>query len=79
MKYSIRLIGSTPYSTKVMAAPSKVPLLLVASAAAIMTATYSHAIGMMYMRVLLVLSAWCGASAVILRLFRANLVCEVIR
>jgi hypothetical protein len=32
-------IGNSPYNTKVMMAPSTVPLLLVASAAAIMSAT----------------------------------------
>jgi hypothetical protein len=39
MMYSMSPMGRSPYSTKVMSAPSTVPLLLVASAAAIMSAT----------------------------------------
>jgi hypothetical protein len=39
MKYKTKPIGKTPYKTKVMRAPSKLPLLLVASATAIIKAT----------------------------------------
>jgi len=39
MKYSINPTGSIPYNTKVMIAPNTDPLVLVASAAAIMKAT----------------------------------------
>jgi hypothetical protein len=52
MKYSTIVTGKTPYKTKVTKAPSMVPLELVASAAAIMTATYNQAIGTIYMLVL---------------------------
>ena len=43
------LSGSTPYNTKVMAAPSRLPVLLVASAAAIINTTYIHPIITKYM------------------------------
>jgi len=49
MTYTTRPIGSAPYSTKVTSAPNNVPLLLVASATAIIRATYSQARGTMYM------------------------------
>jgi hypothetical protein len=39
MKYKIKPMGKTPYKTKVMRAPRRVPLLLVASATAIIKAT----------------------------------------
>jgi hypothetical protein len=39
MKYRIKPIGKTPYNTKVMRAPRRVPLLFVASATAIIKAT----------------------------------------
>jgi len=48
MKYSIRPIGISPYNTKVMQAPSTVPWLLVASATAIISATYNQARGTIY-------------------------------
>jgi hypothetical protein len=46
-------IGNTPYNTNVMMAPSTVPLLLVASATAIITTTYNQAIGTRYMDMLI--------------------------
>jgi hypothetical protein len=48
MKYRINPTGSRPYSNSVMMAPSREPLLAVASATLIMTATYSQAMGMIY-------------------------------
>ncbi len=48
MKYRISPTGSRPYSKKVMMAPRMLPLLAVASATLIMTATYSQAIGTIY-------------------------------
>ena len=49
MKYRISDMGNRPYSTKVTMAPKMVPLGAVASATLIITATYSQAMGMMYM------------------------------
>jgi len=46
-------MGSTPYSRNVTIAPSTLPLLLVASATAIMTTTYSQATGTRYMDMLI--------------------------
>jgi len=48
MKYRINPTGSRPYRTSVMMAPRMEPLVAVASATLIMTATYSQAMGMMY-------------------------------
>jgi len=48
MKYKINPTGSSPYSTKVIPAPSSVPMGLVASATAIMKATYNQTKGTMY-------------------------------
>jgi hypothetical protein len=48
MKYKIKATGKSPYRKKVTVAPSRVPLLLVASATLIMTTTYNQAIGIMY-------------------------------
>jgi len=42
-------MGSSPYSTKVTIAPSTLPVLLVASASAIISVTYSHAMMTRYM------------------------------
>jgi len=50
MTYTTSVIGSAPYSTKVTTAPNTVPLKLVASATAIISATYSQAIATMYMK-----------------------------
>jgi hypothetical protein len=47
--YITRPIGKRPYRTKVISAPSKLPVVLVASASAIIKATYSQAMGTMYM------------------------------
>jgi len=47
IRYITTVTGSTPYSTKVMQAPSSVPLLWLASATAIISATYSQARGTM--------------------------------
>jgi len=41
-------MGISPYNTKVKKAPSTVPWLLVASATAIINATYNQAIGTIY-------------------------------
>jgi len=48
IRYITKATGTTPYKTNVMMAPKTVPLLWLASATAIITATYSQAIGTMY-------------------------------
>jgi hypothetical protein len=49
MRYITNPIGAKPYITKVMMAPNTVPLECVASATAIIRATYNQAMGTMYM------------------------------
>jgi hypothetical protein len=52
MKYISNATGRTPYSTKVTMAPSTVPRGWVASATAIITATYIQARGIRYIEAL---------------------------
>ena len=48
MMYIRSAIGTSPYNTKVTMAPSKVPVVLVASATAIIRTTYSQPIAIRY-------------------------------
>jgi hypothetical protein len=48
MMYPTTLMGKTPYSKKVKVAPKRLPTGLVASATAIIKATYSQAIKTKY-------------------------------
>ena len=74
MMYSKMPKGSKPYNTKVITAPSTVPLLAVASATAIIKVTYNQAMATMYMvsELVIIFSEFVrfsNASAEILRVY----------